>query len=71
MTEVVEFALAEGHTFPDKETLLMQIREEANLFGVWIKIVRSDSFDEDVHGCNGGTTGLKWKVTKCIAQNGR
>ncbi len=26
--------LLEGHTFPDKEILLMRIAEEANLYGV-------------------------------------
>jgi hypothetical protein len=72
MTEVAEFALLEGHTFPDKETVLMRIGEEANLYGVRIKIVRSDSFQVYVRGANGdlfhvlayyGTMALKWKVT--------
>ena len=43
-TEVTKFALAEGHTFPDNKTLLMQIGEEANLFDVRHKIVRRYSF---------------------------
>jgi hypothetical protein len=69
--------LLEGHTFPDKETLLMRVAEEANLFGVWIKIVR-DGLQVDVRGVNGdpfhvvGYYGLnhhRWKVTKCITRN--
>jgi hypothetical protein len=45
--------LLEGHTFPDKETLLMRVAEEANLFGVWIKIVRIDGLQVDVRGADG------------------
>ena len=80
MSEVAQFALLEGHTFPDKETLLMRIGEEANLYGVRIKIVRSDTFQVDVRGAYGdpfhglgyyGTMASKWKVTKCSTRNGR
>jgi hypothetical protein len=78
MVNVSGNPLLEGHTFPDKETLLMRVVEEANLFGVWIKIVRSDGLQVDVRGANGdpfhvmGYYGLnhhKWKMTKCITRN--
>ncbi len=80
MVEVTNAPLLEGHTFPDKEIILMRIVEEANLYGVLIKIIRSDGFQMDARGVNGdpfhvvayyGTTAFKWKVTKCITRNGR
>ena len=58
----------------------MRIGEEANLYGVRIKIVRSDTFQVDVRGAYGdpfhvlgyyGTMASKWKVTKCSTRNGR
>ena len=33
MVTVSSSPLLEGHTFPNKETLLMRVAEEANLFG--------------------------------------
>ncbi len=78
MVTVSDYPLLEGHTFPDKETLLMRVAEEANLFGVWTKIVRSDGLQVDVRGANGdpfhvvGYFGLnhqRWKVAKCITRN--
>ena len=76
---VTDTPLLEGQTFPDKETLLMRIAEEANLYGVWIKIVCSDGFQDDVKGADWWNpfhvlgyycvTALKWKVTKCITRN--
>jgi hypothetical protein len=80
MVEVTDAPLLEGHTFPDKEIVLMRIMEEANLYGVWVKIIWSDGLQLDARGLNGdpfrvvayyGTTVFKWKVTKCITQNGR
>ncbi len=53
MVTVSSSPLLEGHTFPDKETLLMRVAEEAHLFGVWIKIVRSDGLQVDVRGADG------------------
>ena len=47
--------LLEGHTFPDKETLLMRVAEEVNLFDVWTKIVRSDGLQVNARGANGGS----------------
>jgi hypothetical protein len=56
----------------------MSVAEEANLFDVWIKIVRSDGLQVDVRGADGdpfhvvGYCGLnahRWKVTKCITRN--
>ncbi len=58
----------------------MRFVEEANLYDVRIKIIRSDGFQVDARGDNGdpfhvvayyGTTAFKWKVTKCITWNGR
>jgi hypothetical protein len=78
MVTVSSSPLLEGHTLPNKETLLMRIAEEANLFGVWIKIVRSDGLQVDVRGADGdlfhvlgyyGLTAHRWKVTKCITRN--
>jgi hypothetical protein len=80
MVEMTNAPLLEGHTFPDKEVVLMRIVEEANLYGVWIKIIWSDGLQVDARGLNGdpfhviayyGTTAFKWKVTKCITWNGR
>ena len=51
MVDVPNTPLIERQTFTDKETLLMRrIVEEANLYGVWIKIVCSDGFQVDVRG---------------------
>jgi hypothetical protein len=44
MTKVALFLLMEGHTFPNKEILLMQIAEEANILGVQVGIKMSDQF---------------------------
>jgi hypothetical protein len=80
MVEVTDAPLLEGHTFSDKEIVLMKIVEEANLYGVRIKIIWSDGLQVDARGINGdpfhvvayhGTTAFKWKVTKCITWNGR
>ncbi len=80
MVEVTNAPFLEGHTFPDKEIVLMRIVEEANLYGVWIKIIRSDGLQVDARGLNGypfhvvayyGTTAFRWKVTKCITWSGR
>ena len=53
MVTVSDYPLLEGHTFPNKETLLMRVAEEANLFGVWTKIVHSDGLQVDVRGADG------------------
>ena len=44
MTEVALFPLMEGHTFPNKEILLMRIAEEAKILGLQVGIKRSDKF---------------------------
>jgi hypothetical protein len=78
MVTVSSSPLLERHTFLDKETLLMRVAEEANLFDVWIKIVPSDGLQVDVRGADGdpfhvlgyyGLTVHRWKVTKCITRN--
>ncbi len=78
MVNVSNSPLLEGHTFPDKETLLMMVAEEANLYGEWIKIVLSDGLQVDVRGADGdpfhvlgnyGLIALRWEVTECIARN--
>jgi hypothetical protein len=78
MVNVSSSPLLEGHTFPDKETLLMRVAEEANLFGVWIKIARSGGLQVDVREIDGdpfhvvgyyGLNAHRWKVTKCITRN--
>jgi hypothetical protein len=78
MVTVSSSPLLEGHTFPDKETLLMRVAEKANLFGVWIKIVHSDGLQVDVRGADAdpfhvlgyyGLNAHRWKVTKCITRN--
>jgi hypothetical protein len=50
---VTNAPLLEGHTFPDKDIVLMRIMEEANLYGVRIKIIRGDGFQVDARGVNG------------------
>jgi hypothetical protein len=80
MVEVTNAPLLEGHTFPDKEIVLLWIVEESNLYGVRIKIIWSDGFQVDARGVNVdpfhvvayySTTAFKWKVTKCITRDGR
>jgi hypothetical protein len=76
MTKVALFPLMEGHTFPNKEILLIQIAEEANILGVQVGIKRSDQFQLVVKGLKGkafhvqGTCGDKtgWKVSICITR---
>ncbi len=53
MTEVALFPLMEGHTYPNKEILLMRIAEEANILGVQVGIKRSDQFQLLVKGLKG------------------
>jgi hypothetical protein len=53
LAEVTNAPLLEGHTFPDKEIVLMRIVEEANLYGVRIKIIWSDGFQVNAWGVNG------------------
>jgi hypothetical protein len=53
MTKVALFPLMEGHTFPNKEILLMQIAKEANILGVQVGIKRSDQFQLVVKGLKG------------------
>ncbi len=56
----------------------MRVAEEANQYGVWIKIVHSDGLQVDVRGADRdpfhvlgyyGLTAHRWKVTKCITRN--
>ncbi len=76
MTEIALFPLMEGHTFPNKEILLMRIAEEASILGVQVGIKRSDRFQLVVKGLKGtpfhaqGTCGDKtgWKVSTCITR---
>jgi hypothetical protein len=76
MTKVALFLLMEGHTFPNKEILLMWIAEEANILCVQVRIKRSDQFKLVVKGLKGkcfhvqGTCGDKtgWKVFTCITR---
>ena len=53
MTKVALFPLMEGHTFPNKEILLMRIAKEANILGVQVGIKRSDQFQLVVKGLKG------------------
>jgi hypothetical protein len=74
MTEVNATPLKVGNTFPTKERMILRIVEEANLYGVCMAIKRSDTFQVNVHGLNGGSFhvhgnfGIKtgWKVTVCV-----
>jgi hypothetical protein len=76
LTKVALFPLMEGHTFPNKEILLMQIAKEANILGVQVGIKRSEQFQLVVKGLKGnpfhvqGTHGDKtgWKVSTCITR---
>jgi hypothetical protein len=43
----------EGHTFPNKEILLMRIAKEANILSVQVGIKRSDQFQLVVKGLKG------------------
>ena len=57
----------------------MWIAEEANFYGVQIKIIWSDGFQVDIRDINFdsfhvvayyGIASDEWKMTKCITQNG-
>jgi hypothetical protein len=71
MTKVALFPLMEGHTFPNKEILLMRIAKEANILSVQVGIKRSDQFQLVVKGLKGtpfhvqGTCGDRL-VGKCL-----
>jgi hypothetical protein len=72
ISEVEQYPLCIGHSFPTKDRVLHQIAEEANLFGVRIKIKHSDSHQIHVYGVNNycyvranyGDTHHRWTVTK-------
>jgi hypothetical protein len=74
MTDVKATPLKVGDTFLTKETMILRIVEEANLYGVRIAIKRSDTFQVDARGLNRGSFhvhgnfGIKtgWKVTVCV-----
>jgi hypothetical protein len=74
MTDVKATPLKVGDTFPTKETMILRIFEEANLYGVCMAIKRSDTFQVNARGLNGGSFhvhgnfGIKtsWKVTVCV-----
>jgi hypothetical protein len=76
MTKVALFPLMEGHTFPNKEILLMQIAEEANILGVQVGIKRSEQFQLVVKGLKGNPFHVQgthcdktgWKVFTCITR---
>ena len=77
MTDVTYVGLQEEHTFSDKVPLLMWIVEEANLFGVRIKIVQCCLFSVIVLMVIPSilayytTTSLQRRVMKCITCTGR
>ena len=50
MTDVKATPLKVGDTFPTKETMILRIVEEANLYGVRMAIKRSDTFQVDARG---------------------
>jgi hypothetical protein len=79
MSEVEQYPLCVDHSFPTKDRVLLWIAEEANLFGVWIKIKHSDSHQIHVYGVNDdfyvranyGDTHHRWTVTKSNVLIGR
>ncbi len=80
MVDVRSSPLLEGHTFPFKDILMIRIAEEANLYGVCVKTIRSDGFQVLVKGVDGdsfhvsavyGTRIGLWKVFKCCIHNNR
>jgi hypothetical protein len=74
MTEVKATPLKVGDTFPTKESMILRIVEEANLYGVCMAIKRSDTFQVNACGLNGGSFHVHsnfgiitgWKVTVCV-----
>jgi hypothetical protein len=71
MTEVQASPLLVGHTFPDKELLLLRIAEEANLSGCQVSSKRSGDYRVHIYGSDGSSfcvkavfsTSAGWKVT--------
>jgi hypothetical protein len=55
MTEVKATPLKVGDTFLTKDRLILRIVEEGNLYCVRMVIKRSDTFQVNAHGLNGGT----------------
>ena len=71
MTEVQASPFVVGHTFYDKEILLLRIAEEANLSGCQVSLKRSDDYRVHGYGSDGSyfcvkavfSTSAGWKVT--------
>ena len=80
MNDVEQSPLQLNHTFPSKETVMLRVAEEANLFGVRIQVCRSDLFQLQVYGAGGDSfhvhahyrsTQAMWAVTGLSIRVGR
>ena len=72
MTEVQASPLLVGHTFPDKELLLLRIGEEANISGCRVSCKRSDDYRVQIYGSDSSSSfcvkavfsiSAGWKIT--------
>ena len=59
MTDVEEWPLLKGHTFPNKDVMLMRIQEETNLCGKQIIIDLGDYFQVRINEMYGGNFKVK------------
>ena len=63
MVQVSTEPLQVGHNFPTRDIMLLRVLEEANLYGVYITISRSDSLQFLASGNNFLVTGV-WGIRK-------
>ncbi len=62
MVDVRSSPLLEGHTFPFKDTLMIRIAEEANLYGVHFKTICSDGFQVLMKPCIRSLWNMAWSM---------
>ncbi len=80
MVNIMEAPLCLNHNFPVKELVLLHITEEANLFGIRMKVTQSDNHQVKVAGVAGdlfhvhahfGNCSRHWTITACEVRIGR
>ena len=74
MSVVEHRRLMQGHTFPDKETLMIRVAEEANYRNIKVKVLKSCKMQYEVGGDMfyvKASHRLKegWKVTACVCRD--
>ncbi len=70
MAQVINFHLKLGHTFPERDLVVLRIAEEANYRGILFQMEKSDELELYCRGPDGflvyATNGnYGWTVTRC------